>query len=164
MRRAKKFFLPVLLVVLSLPLLWLLATGMKMWFHLDFDPHYRSVPGVESIVFWDNLEKQAYARTFWGLKRVDEPSVFSEPDSAGQEDAAAVLRERTDRSNDACVIDMALASPDGKYILYRELAYNFYKSDMTDDEYCYYRVFEPETGKIITIYQGYREWFRLAWK
>ena len=164
MKHLKKVLLPLLLFLVSLPLLWLLCAGVKMWFHLDFSQSYRSVPGVESIVFWDSREKQAYTRTFWGLKKAAAPTVFSEPDTARQEEAAAILAEHIQHGSSACVLDIALVSPDGRYIVYREVEYNYYKSDMTDDEACTYRVFDIETGRISTIYKGYREWFRLDWQ
>lgn len=161
MRTKKKFLLPVLLLLVSLPLLWLLCSGVKMWFHLDFTQSYRSVPGVQNIVFWDNWQKQAYTRTLWGLKKTEEPAEFPERDPEAQRAAIAALEETIDCENS---IEIAIDSPDGKQILYLEIEYNYYQSDMTDDEYCYYRVFDIETGQITTIYQGYREWFRLAWR
>lgn len=160
MKRTKRILL-ALLLLFSIPLLWLLCSGVKMFFHLDFEQSYRTVAGVESIVFWDNWEKQAYARTFWGLKRAVEPSVFPMQDAEAQKAAIAALEEAIDCENS---IDIAMESPAGNAILYREIEYNHYKSDMTDDEYCYYRVFDTETGQITTIYQGYREWFSLAWQ
>ncbi|MBD5555844.1 MAG: hypothetical protein HDQ95_11040 [Roseburia sp.] len=41
--------------------------------------------------------------------------------------------------------------------------YDYKNTGITDDEYCYYRVYEIETGKNITIYQAYRAWYNLFW-
>ncbi len=60
-------------------------------------------------------------------------------------------------------IRQSIYSPDKKYILYCEIEYDHYKTGITDDEYCYYRVYEIETDQITTIYQAYREWYDLAW-
>lgn len=61
-------------------------------------------------------------------------------------------------------ISQAIGFPDGRYILYCEIVHNYYKTDMSDDEYCYYRVYDIETGTIVTIYAGYRQWFDLDWQ
>ena len=60
-------------------------------------------------------------------------------------------------------IRQSIYSPDKKYILYCEIEYGYNGTGITDDEYCYYRVYEIETGNIITIYQAYREWYNLFW-
>ncbi|MBD5453613.1 MAG: hypothetical protein HDR30_04700, partial [Lachnospiraceae bacterium] len=78
------------------------------------------------------------------------------------DDSLYELLDSIDTENE---IRQSVYSPDKKYILYCEKEYNYTKSDMTmtDDEYCYYRVYVIDTKEIITIYQGYREWYDLLW-
>ena len=87
--------------------------------------------------------------------RVDNPDNLHESDSS-----LYVLHDLIDTDN---VIRQSLYSPDMEYILYCEIEYDHTQSGMTDDEYCYYRVYDIRSGKNTMIYQGYREWYNLFW-
>lgn len=124
-------------------------------FRLDFSQDYRKVEGIENIVFERNGWGSCYKRCFWGLARTED-SYVNNPDN----------RHESDSSEDEIYklintwVRQSIYSPDKKYILYCEIEY---LSSESDDENCYYRVYEMESGNIITIYQGYREWYNLFW-
>lgn len=52
-------------------------------------------------------------------------------------------------------------SPDGRYLLNYEIEYG---GEITDDEYCYYRVIDLKEGTQYTVYSGYREWLDAYWE
>lgn len=127
---------------------------------LDFSQDYLKVQGIEDIVFEKNGQEQFYKRCLWGLKKIgtiqsNHQEQYSESDGSIDE-----LMNYIDTDYE---IRRSIYSPDKKYILYCEIEYDYSNSGMTDDEYCYYRVYEIETGKIITIYQAYRGWYYLYW-
>lgn len=155
----KYIIIPVGIIIISV----LLYGIANLFLPLDLSQDYRIIQGNENIVLvrnwgWGN---QCYKRNFWGLKRIGEEQADIH-DNAHKSDSA--LNQLTGLINTDNEISQAIYSPDKKYILYRETEYGYTGSGMTDDEYCYYRVYEMENGKIITIYQAYREWYNLFWK
>ncbi len=123
---------------------------------LDFSQDYRTVQGIENIVFLN--KRGCYKRCFWGLKKTDDTVPADMPH---------VSDESEDRLQDLIEIEHTLIqsvySPNQDYILYCEIDYNHYNSGLTDDEYSYYKVYEMETGKVITVFQGYKNWYNLVW-
>ena len=157
----KNTFLLLMIVggILLIPIIVLFLSCAKMFFHIDLSQDYRKIDGVENIIFC--RQEQSYKRCFWGLKSIDGQLELPEQDQRAQKALAEELKQLIDCKN---TIDAAVFSPDGRYILYCEIDYNHYKTDMTDDEYCYYRIYDTDTKKIVTVYKGYREWFDLSWK
>lgn len=101
--------------------------------------------------FWHYL----YKRCFWGLRKISDTQVdHTDICQAGAESDDSII-ELQNLIKTEHTIDQSIYSPDKKYILYCEIKYGH--QGITDDEYCYYRVYEIETGKMITLYQGYRE-------
>lgn len=154
----KKHFKHIVILAGLIILLWLLYWGAKFFFRLDFSQDYVKVQGVENIIFERNGWGKCYKRCFWGLKQVKNfkvniPNNLHESDSSKYD-----LVINTDN-----LVRQSIYSPDKKYILYSEIQSNYKKTGVTDDEYCYYRIYEITTGKIITIYQAYREWYNLFW-
>lgn len=148
----------VLMFVLSISallLLWILAFSP-----LDFSQDYKEITGVENIVFQPNGRRDLfYKRSFWGLERADAPAIAIRPEddeAVWEVGAFADMVESTS-------IRQAILSPDGNYVLYCELEYNYKNSGLTDDEYCYYKVYDIATGEVVTIYSGYKEWYNLGW-
>lgn len=145
----------IVIPIAALLLFWILA-----FTPLDFSQDYKEIPGVENIVFQPNGRRnQFYKRTFWGLERTDVPTTLIswEDDKAVWEIEAFVdVAEQTR-------IRQAILSPDGNYILYCELEYNYKNTGLTDDEYCYYKVYDIATGEVVIIYGGYKEWYNLGW-
>ena len=139
---------------------WILYSGIKFFLPFDISQDYRKVQGIENIIFERSWGQQCYKRVFWGLQRIEDPQIDYSEICWESDGSKYELLDCIDTDNS---IWRSVYSPDKKYILYCEIKYNYTKSDMTDDEYCYYRVYEIETGKIITIYQAYREWYNLAW-
>lgn len=138
-------------------LIWLFNNGSR----LNFSQNYRKIQGVENIVLERNGWGTLYKRCFWGLKKVGQiPADHQGPYKHFRESDASkfILENYTAIDN---WIRQSIYSPDKKYILYCEI--EFGDSGVSDDEYCYYRVYEIETGKIITLYQAYREWYNLSW-
>ncbi len=72
----------------------------------------------------------------------------------------AVLEEIREKNE----IWQAIYSPEGNYILYCEIEWGARGTELTDDEHCYYRVYNMATGEIVTIYDAYREWYELYWQ
>lgn len=139
---------------------WILYSLAKFFLPFDISQDYRKVQGIENIVLRRSWGQQYYKRCFWGLKRVEDPQtdyleICWESDASMYE-----LLDCIDTDNE---IRQSVYSPDKKYILYCEIEYDCNKTGITDDEYCYYRVYEIETDKIITIYQAYKEWYDFAW-
>lgn len=160
MKKTSKSIVVIVVAAIVIPIAALLLFWILAFSPLDFSQDYKEIPGVENIVFQPNGRRnQFYKRTFWGLERTDAPAttISSEDDDAVWEiDAFADLAEQT-------WIQQAILSPDGNYILYCELEYNYKNTGTTGDEYCYYKVFDIATGEVVTIYGGYREWYNLGW-
>ena len=135
--------------------------GVKTVLGLDFSQSYHKIQGVENILFQRNWGKRLYKRCFWGLKDVGDSMEFRDQGAAERTRMIAELEGYIHSENE---IRQAVASPDGKYILYCEIEYGYQGSGITDDAYCYYRVYEIETGDIVTIYGGYRQWLNLDWQ
>lgn len=114
----------------------LVFRGMKYVFHLDFSQEYRQVDEIGQLRFWDGWSGKVYIRYPFGLRPIEE-----------RED---VLEE-----------EKPAISPDGRYLLVCEIDYG---GEITDDEYCYYRVIDLEDGTQYTVYAGYREWFLVYWE
>lgn len=157
-KQLKKFFLIIGTIAISIAmilLLWILA-----FTPFDFSQDYKEIPEIENVVFQRNGNRDIfYKRTFWGLKRRKAPAKAIEQtvDEAVREiDAFAELMENTD-------IHQAIFSPDGDYILYCEIIYNYKGTGVTDDEYCCYKVFDIATGESVQIYGGYRAFYNLGW-
>ena len=142
---------------------WLLYSGARLFLPFDISQDYRKVQGAETIIFrqsWGLERQQCYKRCFWGLKKTKSPQV---DDSEIYWESDASIYELSDCINTDHEMRQSIYSPDRKYILYCEIEYGYHKTGITDDEYCYYRVYEIETGKIITIYRAYKEWYDIAW-
>ncbi len=160
--------------------------GMKYVFHLDFTQDYRQVDEIGQLRFWDRSGK-VYIRYPFGLrpieKREDVPehekpalswldtNIYDVMDSGGLVawydwrgskiflgSMDGEVRESFDVAYDAKKLAF---SPDGRYLLVYEIDY---RGEITDDEYCYYRVIDLEDGTWYTVYAGYREWFRVYWE
>ena len=129
-----------------------------MFFHIDFNQEYRKVEDIETIFLKDNWENQLYQRSFWGLKKSHKELKLND------QNQEKVLNELYSFIDSDDSIDQAVYSPNHQYILYRELEYNDYQSNVTDDVYCYYKIYSLKTGNIIEFYKGYREWFDIAWQ
>lgn len=156
MKHGKKALLALLIVLAAV----LVYTGAKVFLHMDLSQDYRSITGIERIVLYSSREEQAYVRTWWGLTRAKKSDAFALP---GKEEMRPALDALEQQIISEHPVDQAVFSPDGAYILYREIVYNARGSGVTDDEYCYYRVCRVATGEITTIYGGYREWFDIGW-
>lgn len=161
--------------------------GMKYVFHLDFSQDYRQVEEIEKLRFWDSWSEKVYIRYSFGLrpveKREDVPEqekmalswldtgVYDIADSGGrvawydwEEDAVFLgnARGEIQKTFDAVYdVEKLAFSPDGRYLMVYEIEY---RGEITDDEYCYYRVIDLEDGTQYTVYSGYREWFRVYWE
>jgi len=144
----------------ALAVMWLLYMIAGFFIPLDFSQNYRKIAGVENIVFQRNGWGDYYKRCFWGLKRTEVPEIFVEYKTDTRVSQINELLDVIDVDN---YIRQAVLSPDEQYILFCEIEYNFKKTGVTDDEYCYYRVCEVKTGDIITIYHAYKEWYNLNW-
>ena len=130
-------------------------------FPLDFSQDYRAITGVENIIFQSSADC-CYRRCFWGLGRTDVPALY-EPHTVPESNREIEVEELRDYIGDVQV-RQALFSPDGNYILYCEIEYGYKKSGLTDDEYCYYKVYDIETKEVTVLYGGYREWYNLDWQ
>lgn len=191
MRRKKKIGILIGLLLLSLAVLMVVVMigypYVKMVFKLDFSQDYRNVPEVEKIVFRDRYS--AYSRGICGLKKTtaEEPSGIEEKEipawllcsvydisESGKmvvyfdaENSEICICESDGTINDRMKTDnpvnQIVISPDEDYILYQEIVYDSYGGYSSDEEYCYYRLAKVDTKKIITIYQGYREWYEVSW-
>lgn len=138
-------------------LVWLFNNGRR----LDFSQDYRNIQGVENITLEQNGWHDFYKRCFWGLRRINDTQVdHTDICQSGSESDDSII-ELQNLIKTEYAIRQSIYSPDKKYILYCEIKYGH--QGITDDEYCYYRVYEIETGKIFTLYQGYREWYNLSW-
>ncbi len=141
-------------------LTWPLYAIAKNIFPLDFSQEYRNIQDVDHIVLERNGWGQYYKRCFWGLKETKDFQVDN-PNNVCESDASIdALLNLIDTNNK---IRQSIYSPNKEYILYCEIQYQYKNTGLTDDEYCYYKVYELKSGIIITIYQGYREWYNLYW-
>ena len=142
---ALAFFIPVCTAILILGGM-VFVPLIKYTFKLYPSQAYRKSEDAEQIVFWDSLNYKSvpYHRGFWGLKRLHSP-----------------IEKATDNNDeDDNSVEQIVFSPNEKYILYKEIEYG---GEMTDDEYCYYKIIDIENQETVTIYQGYREWYDLQW-
>ncbi len=149
----------IVVAAIAVPIIVILLGWIVAFFPLDFSQDYKAISGIENVVFQRNGSSNFYKRCFWGLERTDAPAtpISSKDDETVWEiEAFADLAEKTS-------IRQAILSPDGSYILYCELEYNYKNTGLTDDEYCHYKVFNVDTGEIVQIYGGYKEWYNLDW-
>lgn len=138
--------------------IWLFNNGAR----LDFSQDYRSIQGVKNIILERNGQRYLYKRCFCGLKKIGD-TWANHPDTCKQcSESDASSGELYNSINIDNWIRQSIYSPDKKYILYCEIKY-VGTGGTSDEEYCYYRAYEIETGKIITLYQAYREWYNLSW-
>lgn len=161
--------------------------GMKYVFHLDFSQEYRQVEEISQLRFWDSRSGKVYIRYPFGLRPIEklediseeekpallwlDTGVYDIADSGSQvawydweEDAVLMgnARGEIQRTFDVDYdVEKLAFSPDGRYLLVYEIDY---RGEITDDEYCYYRVIDLENGAWYTVYAGYREWFRVYWE
>ena len=159
--KAKKIVCLTVAFIAIMVALGIVYRTTKTILGLDFSPDYHKIEGVENIVFHSNWGNHLYQRCFWGLRKAGDTIEFKDQNESERMQMISELKRYVHSENS---IRQAVASPDGKYILYCEIEYNYYKTDITDDEYCYYRVYEIETGDIVTIYKGYRQWYDLDWQ
>lgn len=154
-KNIKKYVLWLVLFIVVLVSSYLLA-----FLPVDFSREYRKIPDVENIIFKPSGQSDRYyKRCIWGLGRTEAPAQFRQYQSV--QHIPEALQDMADNGNQVC---QAVFSPDGKYILYSEIAYNYKNSGLTDDEYCYYKIYNIETKETVTIYQAYREWYNLDWQ
>lgn len=125
---------------------------------LCFSQEYRKIEDVENIVF-RRWQDNYYRRFFWGLGTVKVPENLSRNEVGTEE--IEVLEDVIGEKNE---ISQAIYSPDGNYILYCEIELGTRDIGLTDDEHCYYRVYNKNTGEVITVYDAYREWYDLYWQ
>lgn len=184
--------LPSLLIVLIAIIMagLLFAAFLRMSLHLNFSQEYRKVQAAEQIRFRNALNGKVYKRYVLGLKPVGqcEESPEEEPPPVSWLDtsvydvtASGELVAWYDWEEDAVFLGNAegeirkridvmyhgekLAfSADENYLLFYEEQWNWSGSDMTDDEYCYYRVIDLEDGTQYTIYSAYREYWQVYWE
>lgn len=161
--------------------------GMKYVFHLDFTQDYRQVEEIGQLRFWDRRSGKVYIRYTFGLrpaeKREDVPEqekpvlswldmgVYDVTDSGEsvawydwKKDAVFIGNAQGEIQKTFDVVydvEKLAFSPDERYLLVYEIDY---RGEITDDEYCYYRVVDLEDGTRYTVYGGYREWFRVYWE
>ncbi|MBD5508348.1 MAG: hypothetical protein HDR05_09965 [Lachnospiraceae bacterium] len=138
----------------------LLFPMVKMALHLDFSQEYRKIEGADRIRFRDNWSGKVYGRSFWGLRPVGQKK---DEASGGYPENAKDSGLSIEQFSQYEVKQVEL-SPDGRYILYCEIAYGVNGGYSTDEEYCYYRVIDREDGEQYTIYSGYREWYQVYWE
>lgn len=161
--------------------------GMKYVFHLDFSQDYRQVDEIGQLRFWDRWGGKVYIRYPFGLRPIEKREDVPEPEKLaffwldagvydvtdsgelvawydGKEDAVFIGNARGEIQKTFDVVydvEKLAFSPDGRYLLVYEIDY---RGEITDDEYCYYRVIDLEDGVQYTVYGGYREWFLVYWE
>lgn len=141
--------------------IWCFWTIAGIILPLDLSQDYRSIPGIENIVFCTYVDNTAYKRCFWGLRRAEPQQEYEVAKNGEVVPEAEALAETFEGKRE---LQQAVLSPDGNYILYKEILYDYTHSKMTDDEYCYYRVYDRRTGEITTIFQGYRKHYKIGWQ
>lgn len=148
--------------IMAAAVVMLLCMMANLIFPIDFSQDYRKISGIENIIFQSNAQRDRfYKRCFWGLVRTEAPVSFSQQKKDEVFLKTDVLQQYINSGNQ---ISQIVVSPDGNYILYCEIDYNYKNTDMTDDEYCYYRVYDVKSKEVITIYEGYKEFYRLDWQ
>lgn len=152
----------IIITIIIATIAGLLAFAIcNIFFRLDFSQDYRDIVGVENIIFQSNAQRDCFfKRCFWGLQRTDAPASY-EPYNVIV--PSRELETVQDYVGDVPV-RQAVPSPDGNYILYCEIEYDYKHSGLTDDEYCYYKVYNMETNEVVTLYEAYREWYNLDWR
>lgn len=184
--------LPSLLIVLIAIMIagLLLAAFLRMSLHLNFSQEYRKVQAAEQIRFRDAWSGKVYKRYVLGLKPLgrceespeeEKPPVSWLDTSVYDVTASGELVAWYDWEEDVVFLGNAegeiqkridvmyhgeeLAfSPDENYLLFYEQQWNWSGSDMTDDDYCYYRVIDLADGTQYTIYKAYREYWQVYWE
>lgn len=165
----------------------LVFCGMKYVFHLDFSQEYRQVDEIGQLRFWDGWSGKVYIRYPFGLRTIEKREDVPEPEKSAffwldagvydvtdsgelvawydwKEDAVFIGNARGEIQKTFDVVydvEKLAFSPDEKYLLVYEIDY---RGEITDDEYCYYRVIDLEDGARYTVYSGYREWFLVYWE
>lgn len=162
MKKKRKFdiVISILGLLIISVFVWVVYNVVYIAFPIDLSQEYRKIPGVENIVFHENWGDKYFKRSIWGLKEIDTPVDFRGNEGIKAPEVAFL----EERFGENLWITQAVTSPDGKYILYCEIQYGYKDPDggMTDDEYCYYRVYNIDTGEVVTIYEGYRKWFEVC--
>ena len=128
---------------------------------MNINLNYQEITGVENIRFRSNPSKHLYQRTFWGLEKSNQKSAYKGFDLDQKE---LLIDELKNYVNNETLIDRAILSPNQDYIVYREIESNYFNSNESYDEYCYYKIYDRKTKKSQIIYEGYQEWFDLEWK
>ena len=163
MKKKRKFdiVISILGLLIISVFVWVVYNVVYIAFPIDLSQEYRKIPEVENIVFHENWGDKYFKRSFWGLKEIENPVDFQE-NEGGKALEVPFLKEVLDEHD---WIEQAVTSPNGKYILYCEIQYGYKDpgGGMTDDEYCYYRVYNIDTGEVVAIYEGYRKWFEVCW-
>ncbi len=155
-KRLKPLAIPAAVLITA----WLLYQTADLFLPLDLSQDYRSIPGHENIIFERNGWYQYYKRNIWGLKKTGRLRNIESNNSHESDQSREVLISLNVTDN---WIRQAVYSPDRQYILYCEIIYDYKHSETTDDEYCYYKVYDIKNGNSVTLYQGYREWYNLFW-
>lgn len=163
---------------------------LKLGMHLDFSQDYRKVEEIEQLRFWDRWSEKVYIRYPLGLRSIEkreeipaqkQPALFWLETDVYDVTASGDLAAWYDRKENKIFLGSVdgevwesyetayegkkLAfSPDGRYLLVYEIEYGVYGGYSTDEEYCYYRVIDLESGAWYTVYSGYREWFLVYWE
>ena len=161
--------------------------GMKYVFHLDFSQEYRQVKEISQLRFWKSGDEKVYIRYPFGLRPIEKREDVPEQEKPMLSWLDGGVYDVTDFGEsvawydwkkDAVFIGNAQGeiqktfevvydveklafSPDERYLLVYEIDY---RGEITDDEYCYYRVIDLEDGVWYTVYAGYREWFWVYWE
>lgn len=160
MKRLKKLSIGIGIIIGLIVWVWILYSGAKFFLPFDISQDYKTVQDVENIIFEQNWKHQCYKRCFWGLEKIEYPQSNPSEILCESDDSIYELQDHIETDNE---IRQSIYSPDKKYILYCEIEYDYNHSGITDDEYCYYRVYEIETDTVVTIYQAYKEWYDLLW-
>lgn len=162
MKKKLKLTAVISAIIIIIIITWLvyLYNLANLILPVDISQDYRKIQGSENIVFVKNGVNDCYKRTFWGLQKYQSFGKDTPPDICSSDSSLYRLSDLIHTENQ---IYQSIYSPNKKYILYCEIEDNYKNSGINDDEHCYYRVYEIESGTIITIYRGYREWYHLLW-
>lgn len=152
----------------------LLFPILKLALHLDFSQEYRRVE-ADKIRFRDK-DGKVYGRAFWGLRakafegenvsesREDGGLWYGYDAKEGRIFLGHLVGEIEEAYDTQYSVSQITLSPDARYLLFCEIEYGVNGGYSTDEEYCYYRVIDRETGEQYTIYSGYREWYQVYWE
>lgn len=148
-RKNKSKRIQIIIIIMWFTGLFLMIAGpmIKVIFKLYPSQEYRLIEDTEQIIFWEYYGKIAY--------------YDYDSDEICFCDMENFAEKRFKVSENS--IDQIEISPNEKFILYREIVYGYYGNYMMDDEYCYYKILNMDTETVITIYQGYREWYNISW-